>query len=347
MKRSRLLLSAFGIGLSAVAVIALLRQTDVGVLWREIRNARIEWLLVAFVTTVAGYDLRARRWGVLLRPRARISQERLFSATMIGFLAINTLPARIGELVRAYVLSRTERIPVGTVLGSVVMERIFDLGALGSFWALSLLFAPYPGWFRWSGYLTLMLGVVLVGGLWVLHAAHVSEHPLLDRLLALLPVRIRRPIASSVRSFTSGLSGIRDPGTLARAWIWSVAMWIVNGMVFLLVGFSIGMHLPWWSPLLLAFVVCVAILVPSSPGFIGVLEAGCVVGLGLLGIGESKGLAYGILYHVTQLLPLVVLGGFYALRGQLGPDVFQGRGLPGETGGEKKGDTDTLNPARP
>jgi uncharacterized protein (TIRG00374 family) len=347
MKRSRVLLSALGIGLSAVAVVALLRQVDLHVLWGEIRGARIEWLLAAFVITVAGYDLRARRWGVLLRSRARISQERLFSATMIGFLAINTLPARIGELVRAYVLSRTERIPVGTVLGSVVMERIFDLGALGSFWALSLLFAPYPDWFRWSGYLTLMVGAVLVGSLWILHAAHVTEHPLLDRILSLIPARIRQPSASAIRSFTSGLSGIREPGTMARAWLWSVAMWIVNGSVFLLVGISIGMHLPWWSPLLLAFVVCVAILVPSSPGFIGVLEAGCVVGLGLLGVEESKGLAYGILYHLTQLVPLVLLGGFYALRGQLGPDLFQGRGLPGDPGGEKKDDTDTLNPARP
>lgn len=347
MKRSRFLLSALGIGLSAVAVIALLHQIDVGVLWQELRSARVEWLLAAGVATVAGYDLRARRWGVLLAPRARVSQERLFGATMIGFLAINTLPARLGELVRAYVLSRTERIPVGTVLGSVVMERLFDLGALGSFWALSLLFAPYPDWFRWSGYLTFMLGVVLVGGLWLLHAAHVSEHPILDRLLALAPARVRRPIGSAVASFTSGLSGIREPGILARAWVWSVAMWTVNGIVFLLVGKSVGMQLAWWSPFLLAFVVCVAILLPSSPGFIGVLEAGCVVGLGLLGIGESKGLAYGILYHLTQLVPVILLGGYYALRGHLGPDVLQGEGLPEAAGGEKRGDTDTLNPGRP
>jgi uncharacterized protein (TIRG00374 family) len=326
--RSRLLLSAFGIGLSVVAVLALLRQTNLSELWRELRGARPEWFLLGCVLTVAGYDLRARRWGVLLAPRARVTQDHLFSATMVGFLAINTLPARIGELVRAYVLSRTERIPVGAVLGSVVMERMFDLGALGSFWALSLLFAPYPDWFRWSGYLTFIVGIVLVGALWILHAAHVSEHPALDRVLSLLPSRVRPTIAAAIASFTSGLSGIRRPGTLAKSGVWSVVMWVTSCSVFLAVGESMGMHLPWWSPFLLAFVVCVAILLPSSPGFIGVLEAGCVVGLGLVGVGESRALAFGILYHLTQLLPLILLGGYYTLRGRLGPDVLQGRGLP-------------------
>ncbi|HEY7727800.1 MAG TPA: lysylphosphatidylglycerol synthase transmembrane domain-containing protein [Candidatus Eisenbacteria bacterium] len=328
MTRSRLLLSALGIGLSGAAVVALLRQTDLAILGRELRGARLEWLFLAGAVTLAGYDLRARRWGVLLSPRARVPQSRLFGATMVGFLAINTLPARIGELARAYVLSRTERVPVGAVLGSVVMERLFDLVALGTFWALSLLFAPYPDWFRWSGYLTLALGVVLVGGVWALHAAHASEHPVLDRLLSLAPSRVRDRLGSGVASFTSGLSGIRDPGTLIRAGAWSAAMWVVNAAVFLLVGESMGLHLPGWSPLLLTFVVCVAILLPSSPGFIGVLEAGCVVGLGLVGVGESRALAYGILYHLTQLLPLILMGSFYAFRGHLGPDVLSGDGVP-------------------
>jgi hypothetical protein len=213
------------------------------------------------------------------------------------------------------------------------MERLFDLGALASFWALSLRFAPYPGWFRWSGYLTLGLGAVLVAALWGLHAAHVSEHPLRERMLALLPGAIRERVAAGVASFSAGLAGLREPRTLLHACAWSAAMWLVNGTVFLLVGWSMGMALPWWSPFLLAFVVCVAILLPSSPGFIGVLEASCVVGLGLLGVGESRALAFGILYHLTQLLPVVLVGSFYAIRGHVGAGILDpGTGPPIEAG---------------
>ena len=340
MTRSRVLVSVLGLGLSAVAVVALLRQTDVREMWANLRAARLGWLLVAGAVTLAGYVLRARRWGVILEPRVRVRQGRLVSATLIGFLAINTLPARLGELVRAYVLSRTERIPVGAVLGSVVMERLFDLVALGSFWALSLLFAPYPAWFRWSGYLTLALGLSLVSGLWFLHAAHAREHPARDRLLAILPAAIRDSVAGAISSFTGGLSGLRQPWLLARAAAWSLAMWLLNGAVFLLVGMSLGIALPWWSPFLLAFVVSVAILLPSSPGFIGVLEASCVVGLGLLGVRESPALAFGILYHLTQLVPLVLAGAFLAVRGQLGAGALTegGAGVtePGLVAGGKK-----------
>ena len=88
--------------------------------------------------------------------------------------------------------------------------------------------------------------------------------------------------------------------------------------------------LPLWSPLLLSFVVCVAIMVPSSPGFIGVLEGSCVVGLSLLGVDASRALAYGVVYHLTQILPLVVLGGFYALQGRMGPKELRPSGEAAE-----------------
>jgi hypothetical protein len=36
-------------------------------------------------------------------------------------------------------------------------------------------------------------------------------------------------------------------------------------------------------------------------------------------VDASRALAYGVVYHLTQILPLVVLGGFYALQGRMGP----------------------------
>ena len=262
--------------------------------------------------------------------------RRLFNATIVGFLAINTLPARLGELVRVYILSRTERISTGTVLGSVVLERFFDLAALGAFWALSLLFAPYPAWFRWSGYLTLGLAAVLALSLWAFHRGHARGGALLDGVLKPLPEPLRLRLARAARSFSAGLRIFGNPRTLAWASVWTVVMWITNATVFLMVGASVGIHLPIWAPLLLAFVVCVAILVPSSPGFVGVLEGSCVIGLALLGVRGPKALAYGVLYHLTQLLPLVVLGTLFAVRGRWGREVLAGAPAGDTTTGERK-----------
>jgi len=324
VKRARLLLALLGIALSAVAVFVLLRQIGTRDLARNIRQADPLWLAGACALTVVGYWLRAVRWGEILSPEAKVRQGRLFATTMVGFLAINTLPARLGELVRAYALARSERIQTGTVLGSVVIERIFDLAALAGFWALSLLFAPYPSWFRWSGYVTIGLSVAVTVGLWLLHASHYDANSLASRLRGFAPKWILGPIERPIASFAAGLRVLGKPSTIAVAGLLTLVMWAVTGTVFLLVGRSMGLSLPLWSPLLLSFVVCVAIMVPSSPGFIGVLEASCVAGLALLGVDASRALAYGVLYHLTQIVPLILLGGYYALRGRMGPVRLDG-----------------------
>jgi len=325
MSRSRLWLTALGLGLSVVAVVALLRTIDASDAARRLAAANWGWFVVAVAATVASYAFRAQRWGEILSPQGRPPAGRLFSATMIGFLAINTLPARIGEFVRAYALARTERIPTATVLGSVAVERILDLAALGIFWSLSLLFAPYPDWFRWSGYLTLTLAGTIVGGLWAMHRfAGLSWAEEGSLLLRWLPAGPRRALSQAIPAFGEGLRALSKPRVLLRAAAGSAALWVAQGLVFLLIALSLGMKLPLWSPLLLAFVVSVGIMLPSSPGFVGVLEGACVVALGLLGVGGAEGLAFGILYHASQLLPLVVLGSWFAARSHVGPEVLRG-----------------------
>jgi len=323
MSRSRLWLTAIGIALSAIAVVALLRSIDAADAARRLATTRPGWFLGACLLTTVGYWIRALRWGEILSPHGRPPVGRLFSATMIGFLAINTLPARIGELVRAYVLARTERLRTATVLGSVAVERIFDLVALGSFWSLSLLFAPYPDWFRWSGVITLGLAFLMAAVFWAIHAlggwTWAAEA---SALLRWIPERPRQSLTAAIPAFGEGIRGAARPGVAFRTALWSAAMWGVNGAAFLLVAEALGMRLPLWSPLLLAFVVCVAILLPSSPGFVGVMEGACVVGLGLVGVRGAEALAYGLLYHLVQLVPPILLGSFYAFRGHFGREIL-------------------------
>lgn len=325
MSGHRAWLTILGLAMSAVAVAVLLRSIDAADTWKRLSAADPLWFLGACAVTLGGYAIRAARWGALLSGAAQPPFRRLFSATMIGFLAINTLPARLGELVRAYALSRSERISAATVLGSVAVERVLDLAALGVFWSLSLLVAPLPGWFRWSGLLTLGLTVLAGGVLWALHRfggwrVLAAEQGLLRRL----PDGPRKALGAAIPAFGEGVRGIASPATLSRSSLLTAAMWVVNAAVFLMAGAALGLNLPVWAPLLLAFVVCVGIMVPSSPGFVGVMEGACVVGLGLIGVGGPEALAYGVLYHATQLLPLVPLGAWYAVRQHVGTEVLHG-----------------------
>lgn len=320
MTRGRLALTALGIALSVLAVVALLRAFRAADVAEHLRATRLEWLAAGMAVTAFGYVLRAYRWRVLLSPQRNLPVGRVFGPTVIGFLAINTLPARLGEFVRAYLLARLERMPTAGVLGSCALERVLDLGFLALFWVLSLRFAPYPEWFRLSGYLTLGLGGLAAAGLWLFQARRAHAERFFDHeWLAWLPTRLKEGIQGAIPAFGDGLTALGAPGVLPRAVAWSAAMWLTNASVFLLIGYAAGLNLPLWSPFLLAFVVCVAILLPSSPGFVGVMEAACVVGLSLLGVDGAHALAFGILYHLCQILPLVLLGSVVALRARIRP----------------------------
>jgi glycosyltransferase 2 family protein len=323
MSRSRLVLLFVGFALSALVVFVLVRSIDLGQAIASLKHASPAWLVLAALVALVGYYFRALRWGEVLSPRARPRVARLFSATVIGFLAINVLPARIGELVRAYTLARTERLSTATVLGSVAVERVLDLGALGIFWALSLFFAPLPEWFRVSGYATLGIGVA--GGLvlWVLMASHQKLLRPDGALASRLPRRLREGLIAALPEFTEGLQAFRRPALLARAAVWSLLAWSAGGAAFLGVGESLGMRLPYWTIFFMSFIVSVGVMIPSSPGFVGVLEGACVVGLSALGVAGPEALAFGILYHLVQLVPLAILGTLFALREHVLPVLLR------------------------
>ena len=157
---TRVLLVVLGLALSAAAIVMLGRSIDVGEAVRAVGRASIPWFLAANLLTIVVYWLRSLRWRSLLKPHASPTVGRLFSANMVGFLAINVLPARLGELVRP---SRSPRSEASSTGGRA---RIGRRGAdpdlvPGYFWALSLLFAPLPAWFKWSGYATIAIAVAV------------------------------------------------------------------------------------------------------------------------------------------------------------------------------------------
>ena len=322
MSRSRLILLALGIVLSAVAVVLLARSIDISAAMRALSRASMGWVVAGTLVTLLGYYLRALRWREILAPRTQPSMARLFSATMVGFLAINTLPARLGELVRAYVLARTERIPTATVLGSLAVERILDMAMLGIFWALSLLIAPIPDWFRWSGYATIGIGGAIALALWGLHATRGHAGWSEGRLIAMLPKRLGGVISKGIPAFGAGLQVFGRPKLMAKAGAWSIVAWVVSASVFLLVGLSLGLRVPVGAIFLLTFVVCLGISLPSSPGFIGVMEGACVMGLSIFGVSGPEALAFAILYHVTQLVPPLLLGTYFVFKQHLTPELI-------------------------
>ena len=115
-----------GMGISVFFLALLFRSMDFAKLLAALRAMDALFLVPAVASTLFSYYVRAYRWKLLLAEEKNTSMGNLFAAVSIGYMANNLLPARIGELVRVYVLGEREGIDKGTVFASLVLDRLFD-----------------------------------------------------------------------------------------------------------------------------------------------------------------------------------------------------------------------------
>lgn len=313
-----------GIALGLALLGLSLRGVDLRGVLREIRSADPLLFLAAIAAATAPMVVRAWRWRVLLEPsRPGTAFRSRFEATMIGFMANNVLPARVGELARAYALSRAERVPLIASIGSLVVERLLDGIVVVSFFALAMAWPgfPTPGVLagRDPAGAALVAGALVLGFGIVLAALARWPGPavaLVERLAArTLPSSFRRPVIDAFTGFVSGLGALRDPRLLARAMFWSVWVWLIGAFGFWFGFLAFGIRVPFVGALFLQSLIALAVALPSAPGFFGPWEAAARLGLhGVYGVALDKALGFAIGFHMGGFLAVTLPGLYFASR---------------------------------
>jgi uncharacterized protein (TIRG00374 family) len=302
---------AIGVGLLLFA----LRGVDMRALWDALVHANY-WLLAPIIgLTLLAFYVRAVRWGVLLRTvKTAIPAGSLFSATMIGFAANNLLPARLGEFIRAWAIGRSERISRSAAFATVVVERIVDVFALLFFFCLALLLHPFTETVRRGGWMLLGVNFLL---LLVLVLA--ERHP--ERVSAFsrwagghLPGGIGARVHVLLDNFVVGLGVLRQGPAIGWVIVYSLLMYglTLASIQAALAAFSF--HVPWYASIVLLVSTSLGIIVAPTPGYVGAMQVACVWGLSLFGVDKSRAFSFSLYYHVSQFLPITLLGLWYLAR---------------------------------
>lgn len=312
-KRAKILL---GLAVSLVSAVVLAFVID----WREFGEslARVNyWYLIpAFACVVASCYCRALQWRYVLGGVRRLPHYPLFRITMIGFLANTVLPARLGEVVRAYMLARNQNLSKGTALGSVIVTRLLD-GAilfliLGGF---AILIPAKIAGFKAGGATGFVIYCGVVSFFVLFYFNREAATSIIKFIFRPISKRAVVKIVRSLDKFIHGFSCFRSPADLAKAFLYSGAIWILVALsyYFINLGFKFTSALPLYAPLLLVAIVSLAISIPSSPGFIGTMELGVIAALHVIepALTRNEALSYAIVVHVVQVLPSVVIGLFY------------------------------------
>lgn len=325
----------------SVAFFALaLIDINLGEVWNALLGAEYWALIPALALYFIGVWVRALRWRILLKPLIpNVTLKRTFEVEVIGYMANNVLPARIGELVRAYVLSLREGVRKTATLATILVERIFDgitmvgFAAAVVLWILlrdpdALQVGPSHklGTFISGLSGTLIVATVLFLGAIVVFLVVASSPSRMERLAAyffrFLPGRLQQRANRLLSSFIAGLQALRSlPSTLSVlglsvvAWLFEAGMYYVIGTWgFELTGTD-GQVLPFYVYMLATAGVNLATLIPQGPGYIGVFEAvakGVLVGA--FGVAENPALSYVLVLHAALLIPVTLLGFFYMAR---------------------------------
>ena len=295
-----------GVAVSVALLWVAFRGVDAGEIVQKLRQVRTVWLLPVILSIFVRFWLTAVRWQVLLRPVKPIGLHRLFGVIMIGFMANNVLPARIGELVRAYALGRSEALAAPLAFATIVVERVFDGFTLLLFLVGGLSFLhPDPRLVLSAG-LTCALYLGVLGALLALRGERGAGR--IAWVLRRLPARLARSVGHLAESFRLGLDVFGDGRALAWTAVLSVLIWVVNaaGMQATFAAFSLD--LPPYAAFLVLAIIAVALVVPAAPGYVGTFQLGTVAGLALFGVPKDTALSLSIVYHIVNYVPITVVG---------------------------------------
>ncbi len=318
MKKRSVLISFL---ISAVFLYLAFRKTDFGELWIHLSGARY-WLLVpASLLTILALWVRAVRWGLLMYPLKRIPAETLFSATAIGFMCNNILPMRLGEVIRAYIISRSSGVRASGAFATIIVERLFDLFTMIGIFGLLLIFDPFSNRpFKCGALAAFVIGLLALG---ILILFHIRPRLFERAANLLLPAAVRGKVLGMLGSFGAGLEIFRDIRRLAGVAGLTVLMWLIITAV-IQVCFSsarledAGIPLTHTASLVVLVVIAIGVMVPSAPGFLGTLQAAAVLGLAIVGYTDrDRALSFSIIYHATQWFPVVIVGLIYLVKENL------------------------------
>jgi len=300
-----------GIVISVVFLCLALRNVSYAKLFASLQGVHYLYLIPAILLSLLTMWLRALRWRYLLEPIKRVSNHSLFSAVMIGFMANNVLPVRMGEFVRAYAIGKKENLSKTLSFATIVVERILDGFTLLAFLLVMVIFFPFPDWAKKAGVLAFAFYLLVIVFLFLLKKHRENMFRFLNYILSPVSEHITQKVSQLLESFIAGLDVLKGKRQIALILFYSVSIWIVYGILTHLLFMAFNFTLPAYAPFLLIVVVTFGAMIPSSPGFIGTFQFFCVTGLAFLGVKESDALGFSLVCHASQYFPVTFLGLFY------------------------------------
>lgn len=300
-----------GIAISILSLVLVFtqQQIDWGRVGAALQSINYWWLLatiVPYVLTIAG---KVYRWRVLLYPdRPRLSK--LSNGLLISYLFNIALPARPGEVIRAYYVAETERLSFVRLLSTILVEKVLDILTLVLLLAAVLPFAPLPAALQGPALFLSVLFFILFVVLIVFALRPDFGMRIVGIFTRPLPASIGGKINGLAEQVINGLRPLANPRLTLPLAFWSLFTWITNAATTYTVIMAFDLPVPAiTASLLITIAFNLGMSIPTQGG-LGVFEY--IVTLILQQVfGQqdySANLSFAFVLHIVGYLPLAIVG---------------------------------------
>ena len=301
-KRPRLLLIV-GYGLAFICLVWVLHDFHFMQALRQIANVSWKWVALGIACDVLSYAIQALRWKFLLAPFGKVRLSRAIRAVYSGLFANLVFPLRPGEVLRSYLLSNSEGITIGRVLGSVGVERFVDLVIATAALAMVSLFVELPRRFQkvadTLAIVTLVLLTIVAILILYLEIKLGSSTP---------PKGGRRRLPGKFMAVLTDLHAIGTSPSFYAAVFASLLLpfFQVLGLWAVMRAYGLGLSL--LAAVVVLLIINLGVSLPNAPANIGSYQFFCVLGLSIFDVEKSSATLFSFFAFAALTLPLAFLG---------------------------------------
>jgi len=316
-KYKKTLIGLFGIGVSIGSIYYLANKIDFSKAFEAVGQIEWWWPVVMVAVYLSSFILRTFRWKLMLSNYPDISFKKFFNSLIIGFFGNNVLPARGGEVVRMLYFSRETKVNGVVSMTSVLTEKILDGLALVMLLVVSIwLSGDLLSANDWLQPLTYTVTAIFVGGILGLIVLRLVGKPLIAWAEA--KGGILEKLAGIASKVLDATEFLQPNFQSIMVILLSVGVWAIEGVVFSMgiMAFDIAVN-PWIAGFFTLTIVNFGLLVPSSPGYVGVFQYLTTMALALYLVPEEQALALSFVVHACQFIPITLWGFIILMRSSI------------------------------
>jgi uncharacterized protein (TIRG00374 family) len=305
--KSRIFRLTVGLIITALALWLSFRRVDWSLLGETFLRVNLLWVVLAVVNSMITVYALGIRWQILLNPEKKVSLYELFRLNIICQCVNIIVPARLGEVLRAYLVSKRHKISGAHAMGTIVIEKVFDFFVFLAFWILVPPLLAVKE--QLKGYkLALIFCFLVLLVIFILIWKREGVLKLGKKFSLFVPRKYRARFVDFFDRSLKAFNMLKSFKTLLLLLVLSLLF--VGSMIltnyFLFLAFDLDLSL--WVALFLILALQVGSIPPSSPGKVGVFEYTVILALAFFAVPKGEALSYGLMLHAVSYLPKILLG---------------------------------------